>query len=97
VSTGEFNALIHAPNRLQLCALLASVDEMEFRTLTEQLGISDSLLSKQVKLLEDEGFVTHRKRTANGRPRTWLSLTRDGRRAFLAHIKALQAIISDAK
>jgi DNA-binding MarR family transcriptional regulator len=93
MSPAEFNPLIHAPNRLQICALLASAASFEFALIKEQLGVSDSVLSKHIKSLEDAGYVNHEKRLVNGRQRTWLSLSQTGRKAFNNHVLALKAIV----
>jgi DNA-binding MarR family transcriptional regulator len=95
VSDG-FDLVIHAPNRLQICALLASVDSAEFGTVRDSVGLSDSVLSKHVRTLQDAGYVSIRKATVASRVRTWLSLTRDGRRAFEAHVASLQRIIEQS-
>ena len=91
---GAFDEVIHAPNRLQICAFLASVAEVEFQVLREFLGVSDSVLSKHLKVLEEAGYLNVNKRTANGRQRTWLTLSRNGLSAYYAHIKALKKIVS---
>lgn len=93
MSTGKFDPLIHAPNRLQICALLAPNDSVEFSALKEQLGVSDSVLSKHIKALEDADYIFPEKRLHNGRPRTWLSLTKQGHEAFAGHVVALKAIV----
>ncbi len=93
MSKGKFDTLIHAPNRLQICARLAVVAEIEFKTLTELLDVSDSVMSKQLKALEEAGYVFLEKRPENGRQRTWLSLTKDGRTAFNGHVEALKEIV----
>ncbi|NVJ50317.1 MAG: transcriptional regulator [Gammaproteobacteria bacterium] len=93
MDSGKFDPLIHAPNRLQICALLAPNEAVEFATLKEQLGVSDSVLSKHIKALEDADYVFPEKRLQNGRPRTWLTLTKQGRKAFADHVKALKAIV----
>jgi DNA-binding MarR family transcriptional regulator len=92
-----FDTVIHAPNRLQACALLMPLEEAEFQMLREAIGISDSLLSKQIKHLEDAGYVVLRKGAVNGRPRTWIRLTGRGRKAFTAHVAALREIASLAQ
>ncbi|MFF3994626.1 transcriptional regulator [Streptomyces cyaneofuscatus] len=51
----RYDAVIHAPNRLQICAMLAAVDSMEFSRVRESLGVSDSVLSKHLKVLEGAG------------------------------------------
>lgn len=85
----QFDAVIHAPGRLQICGLLSPVEQMEFATLREAIGVSDSVLSKHLKLLEEAGYIRPSKITAAGRQRTWLSLTPEGRKAFAAHVAAL--------
>jgi DNA-binding MarR family transcriptional regulator len=88
----RFDAVIHPPPRLQVCGLLAVVDTMEFATVRERVGVSDSVLSKHVKQLEEAGYVRVSKATVASRQRTSLSLTRDGRRAFDAHVAELRRI-----
>ena len=84
--------VIHAPARLQVAALLAAVDDAEFATVRDAVGVSDSVLSKHLSTLQEAGYVKLRKAALGGRQRTWLSLTREGRRAFVAHVKALEAL-----
>ncbi len=91
------NAVMHAPNRLQVCALLAAVSEAEFATVREAVGVSDSVLSKQVKILEDAGYVAVRKATSAQRQRTWLALTASGRSAFAAHVAELERLVALAR
>lgn len=83
---------IHAPARLKLCALLAPLTEAEFQVLRDTLEISDSVLSKHLKTLEEAGYVGQRKAALNGRQRTWVYLKPAGRKAFAAHVAALQEI-----
>jgi DNA-binding MarR family transcriptional regulator len=91
-TTPLFDAVIHPPPRLQICGLLAAVDTMEFATVRDTVGVSDSVLSKHVKQLEEAGYVKASKATVASRQRTSLALTRDGRRAFDAHVAELRRI-----
>jgi DNA-binding MarR family transcriptional regulator len=88
-----FDPVIHAPTRLQICALLAAVDSAEFATVRDAVGVSDSVLSKHVATLQDAGYVDVRKATVASRVRTWLALTKAGRRAFDAHVAELRRIV----
>lgn len=90
-----FDPVIHAPPRLQICARLAAVETMDFATMREMLDVSESVLSKHVKTLEDAGYVAIRKATLAHRQRTWLALTIAGRKAFAAHAAALRALVGD--
>jgi DNA-binding MarR family transcriptional regulator len=84
--------VIHAPVRFSIVAALASVDEAEFGLVRDAVEISDSTLSKQVTVLEGAGYVKVRKGYVGKRPRTWLRLTRTGRKAYAEHLEALRAI-----
>jgi len=90
----RFDAVVHAPPRLQICGLLAAADSMEFAAVRDTVGVSDSVLSKHVKQLEDAGYVKVGKATIASRHRTSLSLTRAGREAFAAHVAELRRITS---
>ncbi len=89
----NFNNVIHAPIRLKICALLSPLDEAKFRMLKEELAVSDSVLSKHIKQLEEAGYVTQSKRKSVDRQQTWVSLTQNGRNAFDSHVKALKQLV----
>ena len=93
----RFDPVIHAPGRLQICALLSATEEAEFATVRDAIDVSDSVMSKHLKLLEEAGYVRPRKATADGRQRTWLSLTPEGRRAFSAHVAELTRLAGLAR
>jgi len=86
-----FDALIHAPGRLQICAILSSVDA-EFAMLRDAIKVSDSVMSKHLKQLEEAGYVALTKTSENGRQRTWASLTGKGRKAFAPPLAQLQRL-----
>ncbi|MGA4988644.1 transcriptional regulator [Nonomuraea bangladeshensis] len=88
-----FDELVHAPNRLRICALLAASTSAEFAALRDVLGVADSVLSKHLKVLQDAGYVSVSKPTGRGRVRTWVSLTPEGRRAYAGHVQALKALL----
>lgn len=90
----ELDPVIHAPNRLQMCCMLAAVDTIDFATVREALDVSESVLSKHVKTLEEAGYVKVRKAASEGRQRTWLSLTGPGRKALKGHLGALKAMMA---
>lgn len=91
-----FDELIHARTRLRITAALAANRDMEFSALEEALGLSTSLLSRQLRLLADAGYLTlDKRRQPFGRPRTWVSLTATGRRAYLGHVAALRSLLDE--
>ncbi|GAA2101075.1 transcriptional regulator [Streptomyces albiaxialis] len=90
-----FDATIHAPNRLRICALLDTAGEAEFGVVQRQLDVSASVLSKHVTVLMDAGYVEQRKAVRDTRQRVWLTLTPEGRKAYEAHRAALRAIVGE--
>lgn len=93
---GRFDPVIHPPARLQIMAVLAGVQDAEFATLRETAEVSDSVMSKHLGALAEAGYVALRKAAADGRQRTWAALTREGRRAFREHVRALEALAAAA-
>ncbi|MYT31910.1 MULTISPECIES: transcriptional regulator [unclassified Streptomyces] len=88
-----FDEVIHAPNRLQICSMLAAVDSMEFSVVREALGVSDSVLSKHVKVLQEAQYAS----VTKVRRRAWLALTPTGRKALAGHIATLRRIVEQAE
>jgi len=84
-----FDPVIHAPGRLQICAILSGVDDAEFALIRDRIGVSDSVLSKHIKQLEEAGYVALTKAPFDGRQRTWVGLTAKGKTAFAAHVAEL--------
>lgn len=94
MTTARFDSIIHAPNRLQICAFLTPLQDAEFQIIRDELDVSDSVLSKHLRQLEDAGYVKFRKAAVNGRQRMWAGLTASGRTAFAAHVAELQQLAS---
>lgn len=92
--TAQFNEVIHAPNRLQICAFLNSTDKAEFSAIREMLGVADSVTSKHLRVLEQAGYVNLLKPSGLGRVRTWVELTGAGKVAYSQHIAALRELIA---
>ena len=97
MSAAALDPTIHPPRRLAICAVLAAAgDWVEFAAVREAVEVSDSVLSKQSRALEEAGYLQVRKGAVGRRPRTWFRLTATGRRAFSAHLEALRELASTA-
>ncbi|WP_440071816.1 winged helix-turn-helix domain-containing protein [Streptosporangium sp. OZ121] len=88
----DLDDVIHAPVRLSIMAALSATDKAEFRFLRDTIEISDSLLSKHVITLEEAGYVHVEKAFVGKRPRTWLAMTDEGRRAFHDYVSVLRRL-----
>ncbi|GAA1390453.1 transcriptional regulator [Luteococcus peritonei] len=92
-----FNEVIHAPHRLRIMVALSAAERLEFQALRDDLAVADSVLSKQLKVLTESGYVTLDRPTGlGGRPRTWVRSTRTGRRALAGHMTALRELADQA-
>jgi DNA-binding MarR family transcriptional regulator len=88
----RLDEVVHQPVRFSVVAALAAAEQAEFGFVRDTVQVSDSVLSKQVAVLEAAGYVEVRKGYVGKRPRTWLRLTDAGRAAFDAHLATLQEI-----
>jgi len=93
VTPARFDELIHSPTRLAIVSLLAAVEWADFKVIRDQVGLSDSALSKQLSTLEEAGYVQIRKTFIGKRPRTSARLTGAGLAAFKQHVAALQQLV----
>ncbi|WP_306186808.1 MULTISPECIES: transcriptional regulator [unclassified Streptomyces] len=92
----QLDATIQHPTRLSVVAFLSGCAEADFKTVRDSLKMSDSALSKTLSALESAEYVKTRKGFVGKRPRTWVSLTADGRIRLAAHLGALQQIAAQA-
>lgn len=90
----SLDGLLHHAVRLSIVGALTAAQEVEFGFLRELLSVSDSVLSRQLRQLEDAGYVEIRKGYVGKRPRTWLSITDAGRGALDRHVQALREIVN---
>ena len=90
----ELDDLLGHPVRFSVVAMLAAAERAEFGFVRDNVEVTDSVLSKQMTSLQQAGYVKVSKGFVGKRPRTWLSLTKDGRRRFERHMNALREIAS---
>ena len=69
-------------------------ESADFTTLKELLGVTDGNLASHTKALETENYIMIEKQFIGKKPNTSYRTTADGRKAFTAHIEALEKLIS---
>ncbi len=97
MSEAAFDELIHAPLRLQICAMLSPVRSLPFADIRDGLEVSDSVLSKHLSALAGAAYVEVSRVRAESRSRRQVALTKAGRAALRGHLAALQAIAAAAE
>jgi hypothetical protein len=87
---------IHQPVRLKIMAALKPLpasEALEFVRLKAIVGATEGNLGAHITTLEEAGYVAVAKDFVGKRPRTRVSMTPQGRRAFEAYVAYLQEII----
>ena len=84
--------LVHSPVRFSIMAALAGAESLDFKDLRDAIQVSDSVLSKQLTILEKAGYVKIRKSFTGKMPRTSASVTAVGRKAWDGHVQTLREI-----
>lgn len=92
----QLNEIIHQSVRLRIVSALAALDsdaKVDFGYLKKHLDLSDGNLGAHLLKLEEAGYLTQEKTFVDRKPRTYLQLTEDGRRAFRDHVAALKELL----
>ncbi len=90
------NETIHQPVRLRIMAALVALEagnEVDFTYLRGLLEVTDGNLGAHLRKLEESGYIAIKKTFVERKPRTYVSVTAEGRRVFEEHVAALEAIL----
>ena len=85
-----FDEVIHEPHRLRICAYLVPVAGCDFGDVRDAMELSDSALSKHLKVLSAHGYAHLERGMRDGRQVTTVILTAAGREALCGHVAELQ-------
>ena len=80
--------------RLGIMSVLMVNESADFTMLKELLGVTDGNLASHIKALESENYINIEKQFIGKKPNTKYMATKDGKKAFAAHIDALEKLIS---
>ncbi len=78
----DIDKIIHEPARLLILAYLSVVKNTDFLFMMNQTGLTRGNLSSHMSKLEAAGYVNIKKEFVDKIPRTLLSLTKAGKKAF---------------
>ena len=70
---------------------------VDFTFLKTKLALTDGNLGAHLLTLEEAGYLTVKKAFVGRRPKTFLAITGQGRKAFDAQVAALEAIIKPGR
>ncbi len=94
---GGIDDVIHGRLRLGVMAYLSGASPALFTELREKVNATDGNLSTHLRKLEDAGYVEIEKGYEGRRPQTKVHLTEAGRKAWMAWIEQMKAIMNAAE
>lgn len=87
--------VLHEPARMQITALLYTLESADYTFVMNQTGLSWGNLSAHLSKLEEAGYI-HIEKGFNGkRPKTTLWLSDQGREAFRTYARNMRALFAD--
>lgn len=93
----DIDDVIHGRLRLGVMAYLSAVSPAVFGELRDKVGATDGNLSTHLKKLEEAGYILQEKLFVGKKPQTRIHLTDAGRKAWLAWIQRMEAIMRAAE
>jgi DNA-binding transcriptional ArsR family regulator len=91
--TKGLDETVHQRHRLGILTITAEAKSADFGYLRDALDLTPGNLSRHLTVLEDAGLIQVTKGYEGRRPRTWVSITSDGRAALSAEIAALTELL----
>jgi predicted transcriptional regulator len=89
----NFNKAFESRVRLGIMSVLMVNDDADFNTLKELLNLSDGNLASHIKALEEVRYITVNKQFIGRKPNTTYSASKEGKKAFHAHLRELEGLI----
>ncbi len=90
----ELNPLLHSQLRLAIVSMLVISKRVEFTYIKEQTKAASGNISIQIKKLHEAGYLEVEKTFKNNYPKTMLSITNKGVKAFEDYVNDLKKYIS---
>jgi DNA-binding MarR family transcriptional regulator len=90
----ELDPLLHSQLRLAIVSMLVISKSVEFTYIKEQTKAASGNISIQIKKLHEAGYIEVEKTFKNNYPKTMLSITDKGVKAFEDYVNDLKKYIS---
>lgn len=88
------NTLIHQPVRLRIMAMLVGIGiEADFVYMKQLLALTDGNLGSHLSKLEKAGYIEINKTFSDRKPKTYIKVSKKGKKAYLEHADLLKQII----
>jgi len=90
----DLDPLLHSQLRLAIISMLVSAEKVEFTHIQSETKAAAGNISLQIKKLQEAGYINVEKTFKNNYPKTMLSITGKGVKAFESYVKGLKKYIN---
>ena len=90
----DLDPLLHSQLRLAIISMLVNSDKVEFTHIKEVTKATAGNISIQIKKLREAGYINVEKTFKNNYPKTMLSISGKGVKAFEAYVNDLRKYIN---
>lgn len=90
----DLDPLLHSQLRLAIISMLVTSEKVEFTHIQEETKAAAGNISLQIKKLQEAGYINVEKTFKNNYPRTMLSITDKGVKAFESYVNDLKKYIN---
>ncbi|MFI5837978.1 transcriptional regulator [Micromonospora sp. NPDC051300] len=91
--TNTLDDTVHQRHRLGILTIAAEARRVEVSYLRDALALTPGNLSRHLTVLEAANLIQIEKGYHGRRPRTWISITQQGRSALAVEINALRELL----
>ena len=93
----DLDPLLHSQLRLAIISMLVSSEKVEFTYIKEETKAAAGNISIQIKKLQEAGYINVEKSFKNNYPKTMVSITDKGIKAFESYVNDLRKYIDPKK
>ncbi len=93
IALNDLNKAFENKMRLGIMSALIVNEYLDFNTLKGLLDATDGNLASHMKSLEKAKYVTFKKEFIERKPNTKYFVTKQGKEAFIKHIKAIESLL----
>ena len=90
----DLDPLLHSQLRLAIVSMLIASEKVEFTHIQEETKAAAGNISIQIKKLQEAGYIKVEKTFMNNYPKTMLSITDKGVKAFETYVNDLKKYIN---
>jgi DNA-binding MarR family transcriptional regulator len=90
----DLDPLLHSQLRLAIVSMLVTSEKVEFTHIKDETKAAAGNISIQIKKLQEAGYIKVEKTFMNNYPKTMISITTKGLKAFESYVNDLRKYIN---